>query len=72
MQFQLSVRGRKAGQLVGLADCYAVLVLADNATFLSAVNRIPAYPRFDDIMQLLKLISTAVVAQLAEHLPLIL
>ena len=30
----------KAGRLVGLADSYAVLVLADNAKFLLAVNRI--------------------------------
>ena len=27
----------------GLADCYAVIVLADNATFLLAVNRIAAF-----------------------------
>ena len=33
----------KAGRLVGLADCYAVTVLADNATFLLAVNRITAF-----------------------------
>ena len=33
----------KAGWLVGLADCYAVIVLADNATFLLAVNRIAAF-----------------------------
>ena len=33
----------KAGRLVGLADCYAVIVLADNATFLLAVNRIAAF-----------------------------
>ena len=32
----------KAGRLVGLAYCYAVIVLADNATFLLAVNRIAA------------------------------
>ena len=32
----------KAGRLVGLADSYAVIVLADNATFLLAVNRIAA------------------------------
>ena len=32
----------KAGRLVGFADCYAVIVLADNATFLLAVNRIAA------------------------------
>ena len=24
---------RKAGRFVGLADCYAAIVLADNATF---------------------------------------
>ena len=29
----------KAGRLVGLADCYAAIALADNATFLLAVNR---------------------------------
>ena len=33
----------KAGRLVGLADCFAVIVLADNATFLLAENRIPAF-----------------------------
>ena len=33
----------KAGRLVGFADCYAVIVLADNATFLLAENRIAAY-----------------------------
>ena len=33
----------KAGRLVGLADCYAVIELADNATFLVAVNRIAAF-----------------------------
>ena len=32
----------KAGRLVGLADCYAVIALADNATFLLAVSRIAA------------------------------
>ena len=33
----------KAGRLVGLAGCCAVLVLAYNATFLLAVDRIAAY-----------------------------
>ena len=33
----------KAGRLVGLADCYAAIVLADSATFLLAVNRIAAF-----------------------------
>ena len=40
------VRGRgigKAGRLVGFTGCYAVIVLADNATFLLVVNRIPAF-----------------------------
>ena len=32
----------KAGRLVGKADCFAVIALADNATFLLAVNRIAA------------------------------
>ena len=37
----LCPRGKcKAGRLVGLVDCYAVIALADNATFLLAVNRI--------------------------------
>ena len=35
----------KAGRLVGLANSYAVIVLADNATFLLAVNRIAAFRR---------------------------
>ena len=33
----------KAGRLVGLADCYAAIVLDDNATFLLAANRIAAF-----------------------------
>ena len=33
----------KAGWLVGLADRYAAIVLADSATFLLAVNRIAAF-----------------------------
>ena len=33
----------KAGRLVGLAGSYAVIVLADSATFLLAVNRIAAF-----------------------------
>ena len=32
----------KAGRLVGKAECFAVIALADNATFLLAVNRIAA------------------------------
>ena len=32
----------KAELLVGLANCYAAIVLADNATFLLSVNRIAA------------------------------
>ena len=34
----------KAGRLVGSADYYAVIALADNATFLLAVNRMVAFP----------------------------
>ena len=33
----------KAGPFVGLADCCAALVVADNATFLLAVNRMAAF-----------------------------
>ena len=33
----------KAGRLVGLADCYAAIALADNATFLLTVNRTAAF-----------------------------
>ena len=44
----------KAGRLVGLVDSYAVIVLADNATFLLAVNRISAFRQHSAIM--LKLI----------------
>ena len=33
----------KAGRLAGLADCYAAIVLVDNATFLLAVNRIASF-----------------------------
>ena len=32
----------KAGRFVSSADCYAAMVLADNATFLLAVNRMVA------------------------------
>ena len=45
------------------ADCYAAIVLADNATFLLAVNRMTAFchsPQSDDIMLGQ---STAAVAQ---------
>ena len=52
----------KAGQLVGLADCYAVIVLADNATFLLAVNRIAAFRSDSAIITHL--------TQLVEHQPL--
>ena len=41
--FNVSNPSCKAGRLVGLADCYAVVVLADSATFLLAVNRIAAF-----------------------------
>ena len=40
----------KAGRLVGFADCYAVIALADNATFLLAVNRIAAVREHSAIM----------------------
>ena len=40
---KLQVEKSKAGRLVGLAECYAVMVLADNAKFLLAVNRIAAF-----------------------------
>ena len=33
----------KAGPLVGIAGCYAAIVLANNAKFLLAVNRIAAF-----------------------------
>ena len=39
----ISGRESKAGRLVGLAGSYAVIVLADNATILLAVNRIAAF-----------------------------
>ena len=39
----MCLRTTKAGWLVGLADCYAAIVLADKATFLLAANRIAAY-----------------------------
>ena len=49
--FLLSMEGQgKAGRLVSLADCYAVIVLADNATFLLAENRIAAYRSHSAIM----------------------
>ena len=40
----------KAGRFVGLADCYAAIVLADNATFLLAVNRTAALRRHSAII----------------------
>ena len=39
----ISVHITKAGRFVGLADCYAVIALANNATFLLAVNRMVAF-----------------------------
>ena len=38
----INIQHTKAGRLVGFAGSYAVIVLADNATFLLAVNRIAA------------------------------
>ena len=43
MQFFVFLSISKAGRLVGLADSYAVLVLAGNATFFLAENRIAAF-----------------------------
>ena len=40
----------KAGWLVGLAGCCAARVLADNATFQLAVNRITAHRRHSAII----------------------
>ena len=56
----------KAGLLVGLADCHAVIVLADNATFLLAENRIAAFRAYAAFMSK----SSTAVAQLADHQPL--
>ena len=39
----INININTAGRLVGFAGCYAVIVLADNATFLLAVNRIAAF-----------------------------
>ena len=47
------------------AECYAVIVLADNATFLLAENRIAASRLY--ITQLCVLKSSAAVAQLVAH-----
>ena len=55
----------KAGWLVGLADCYAVIVLDDDATFLLAANRIAAFRSYTAIMlcnhQLLWLSSKSII-----------
>ena len=40
----------KAGRLVGFADCYAVIALAGNATFLLAENRIAAHRSHSAVM----------------------
>ena len=50
----------KAGRFVGLANCCAVIALADNATFLMAVNRSVAF-----CIQA----TPASMAQPEEHLP---
>ena len=42
----------KAGRLVGFADCYAVIVLADNAKFLLAVNRIAAFWSYSEVIDI--------------------
>ena len=43
LEKQNLMHSAKAGRFVGLADCYAALVLADNATFLLVVNSIIAF-----------------------------
>ena len=48
----------KAGRFVGLADCYAAIVLADNATFSLAVNRMVTFlPQSSNRWHYVKLIS---------------
>ena len=46
-----------SSDLAGLADCYAVIVLADIATFLLAANRIAAF-RSDSAIMLKKISSS--------------
>ena len=56
----------KAGRFVGWADCYAAIVLADNATFLLVVNSIVAFWQNSANLHMK---SHATVAQPLEHLP---
>ena len=59
----------KAGRLVGLADCYAAIVLADNATFLLAVNRIAATrPLSEIILNVIMFVPTSAYT-VGQHFP---
>ena len=42
LEKQNLMHSAKAGRFVGWADCYATIVLADNATFLLVINSIVA------------------------------
>ena len=55
----------KAGRLVGLAGCYAVIALADNATFLLAVNRIAAFRQHSAIMHPFTMTSRGAVGRVS-------
>ena len=43
IDIEVNVYGSKAGRFVGKAGCYAVAVIANNATFPLAVNRMAAF-----------------------------
>ena len=57
----------KAGRLVGLADCYAVIVIADNATFLLALNRIAAFRPHSAIISYISISSRGSVGRASAH-----
>ena len=61
-------RETKAGRFVGKASCYAVVVLADNATITLAVNRMVAF-RTQSANRPLNWLSLATLALPVEHLP---
>ena len=61
-------RETKAGRFVGKASCYAVVVLADNATITLAVNRMVAF-RTQSANRPLNWLSLATLAIPVAHLP---
>ena len=58
---------RKAGRFVGKAGCYAFVVLAGNATFSLAVNRMAAFQNSPQTYHIIPIPSSAAVVHMVAH-----